>query len=157
MQALHPTPAVGGVPAGPAVAAIGRLEPEPRGRYAGPVGYVDATGDGRWMVGIRAMTIDHLTARLAAGVGIVAGSVPSTELAEANLKLTAVLDALAPGLAMPPVGPTPRIRGRGPGAATPDRGGLNRRRLTVRSGTARARSAPSAGSPRPGPADRPGR
>ncbi len=105
VQALHPTPAVGGVPAGAAVAAIGRLEPEPRGRYAGPVGYVDATGDGRWMVGIRAMTIDHLTARLAAGVGIVAGSVPSTELAEANLKLTAVLDALAPGLVMPPVGP----------------------------------------------------
>ena len=62
-----------------------------------------ATGVG-WS-GIRAMTIDHLTARLAAGVGIVAGSVPSTELAEANLKLTAVLDALAPGLVMPPVGP----------------------------------------------------
>ncbi len=95
--ALHPTPAVGGVPAGAARAMISRLEPEPRGNYAGPVGYVDANGDGRWMLGIRAMTIDDRAARLTAGVGIVAGSDPTIELVETNLKLTAVLDALAPG------------------------------------------------------------
>ena len=106
VEALHPTPAVGGVPATVAGAVIRRLEPEARGRYAGPVGYVDAGGDGCWMVGIRAMTIDRQTARLAAGVGVVAGSIPSTELAEANLKLAAVLDALAPGLALPAPGPT---------------------------------------------------
>jgi len=97
VAALHPTPAVGGVPAGAARAMIGRLEPEPRGNYAGPVGYVDADGDGRWMLGIRALTVDDRTARLTAGVGIVAGSEPAIELVETNLKLTAVLDALAPG------------------------------------------------------------
>ena len=102
VEALHPTPAVGGVPATTARAVIGRLEPESRGHYAGPVGYVDAAGDGRWMVGIRAMTIDGLTARLAAGVGIVDGSRPATELAETNLKLTAVLEVLAPGLTVTP-------------------------------------------------------
>ncbi len=102
VEALHPTPAVGGVPAAAARAVIGRLEPESRGHYAGPVGYVDAAGDGRWMVGIRAMAIDGLTARLAAGVGIVDGSRPATELAETNLKLSAVLDVLAPGLTITP-------------------------------------------------------
>jgi isochorismate synthase len=95
---LHPTPAVGGVPVAAAREMIDRLEPEPRGHYAGPVGYVDARGDGRWMVGIRAMTITGRTARLTAGVGIVHGSDPDAELEETNLKFTAVLDALAPGV-----------------------------------------------------------
>jgi menaquinone-specific isochorismate synthase len=91
---LHPTPAVGGVPATEALALIDQLEPEPRGHFAGPVGYVDASGNGRWDLGIRSMTVDGRTARVAAGVGIVAGSVPATELAETDVKLSAVLDAL---------------------------------------------------------------
>jgi isochorismate synthase len=106
--ALHPTPAVGGVPATTALAVIGRLEPESRGHYAGPVGYVDAAGDGRWMVGIRAMAIDRLNSRLAAGVGIVDGSTPAIELAETNLKLSAVLDVLVPGLTITPAEGTHR-------------------------------------------------
>jgi isochorismate synthase EntC len=76
---------------------ISDLEPQPRGTYAGPVGYVDARGDGRWMVGIRSMTIRGRQARLYAGVGIVQGSEPHIEQAETDLKLTAVFDALAPG------------------------------------------------------------
>ncbi len=98
VAALHPTPAVGGVPVASARAMIDRSEPESRGCYAGPVGYVDAAGDGTWVVGIRAMTVRERTARLSAGVGIVDGSEPTTELAEANLKFTAVFDALAPGV-----------------------------------------------------------
>ncbi len=98
VAALHPTPAVGGVPAAEACRMISRLEPRPRGNYAGPVGYVDSQGDGRWVVGIRAMTVDGRRARMAAGVGIVSGSEPAAELVEANLKLTAVFDALAPGV-----------------------------------------------------------
>lgn len=94
---LHPTPAVGGVPTGRAIELIGRLEPEPRGPYAGAVGTLDARGDGRWMLGIRALTVSDRTARLAAGVGIVSGSRPATELAETTLKLSAAFDALAPG------------------------------------------------------------
>jgi isochorismate synthase EntC len=98
VAALHPTPAVGGVPRLPALDLISRLEPEPRGYYAGAVGYVDGRGDGRWMIGIRAMTVNGADARLTAGVGVVAGSDPRTELAETSLKLTAAFDALAPGL-----------------------------------------------------------
>jgi menaquinone-specific isochorismate synthase len=94
---LHPTPAVGGVPREAATELIRRLEPTPRGPYAGPVGYVDASGDGRWMVGIRAMTVDGRSVRMTAGVGIVAGSDPSIELLETRLKFSTVFDALAPG------------------------------------------------------------
>jgi menaquinone-specific isochorismate synthase len=97
VAALHPTPAVGGVPTAEARRLIDRLEPRSRGNYAGPVGYVDARGDGHWELGIRSMTISGSTARLTAGVGIVAGSEPSTERVEATLKFTAVFDALAPG------------------------------------------------------------
>jgi menaquinone-specific isochorismate synthase len=98
VAALHPTPAVGGVPADRAVDTIAKLEPDLRGSYAGPVGYVDGDGDGHWVVGIRAATLRGATARLAAGVGIVSGSEPQAELAETTLKFTAVFDALAPGL-----------------------------------------------------------
>lgn len=98
VSALHPTPAVGGVPTDRAVDTIDKLEPDLRGTYAGPVGYVDADGDGYWVVGIRAATLHGSTARLAAGVGIVSGSEPEAELAETSLKFTAVFDALAPGL-----------------------------------------------------------
>jgi menaquinone-specific isochorismate synthase len=102
---LHPTPAVGGVPTEAARSLIARLEPGSRGRYAGPVGYMDAAGDGKWMLGIRSVSILDRTARLAAGVGIVDGSEPAVELAETNLKFNAVLDALAPGLRHLPVAP----------------------------------------------------
>ena len=94
---LHPTPAVGGVPRAEALALITRLEPGPRGSYAGPVGYVDGAGDGRWMVGIRAVTVRGADVVMTAGVGIVADSDPATELEETRLKFRAVFDALAPG------------------------------------------------------------
>jgi len=94
---LHPTPAVGGVPSTDARMLIQRLEPQSRGHYAGPVGFVDATGDGVWMVGIRSMTVEGASAVLAAGVGIVEGSDPDRELEETDLKLSAVFGALAPG------------------------------------------------------------
>jgi menaquinone-specific isochorismate synthase len=106
VAALHPTPAVGGVPTQRAVDTIAKLEPDLRGAYAGPVGYVDGDGDGQWVVGIRAATLRAATARLAAGVGIVSGSEPWAELAETTLKFTAVFDALAPGLPFA----TPRLR-----------------------------------------------
>lgn len=94
---LHPTPAVGGVPRRQALRVIKGLEPGDRAHYAGPVGWMDAAGDGRWVIGIRAATIAGRHAHLAAGVGIVEGSDPLSELRETNWKFTAVLDALAPG------------------------------------------------------------
>lgn len=94
--ALHPTPAVGGVPLDPALAAIARLEPFARGRWAGPVGWLDASGDGEWMLALRCATVHERTLTLLAGAGIVAGSDPDAELAETTVKLEAVLAALAP-------------------------------------------------------------
>lgn len=105
--ALHPTPAVGGVPLDTALRLIARLEPDGRGPYAGPVGWIDALGDGRFVVGIRAMTVGDTSVRLTAGVGVVAGSRPETELAEADLKFRAVFDALAPGVTFSTASPLP--------------------------------------------------
>ena len=113
VAALHPTPAVGGVPAGEALALIERLEPQSRGHYAGPVGYVDANGDGLWMLGIRSMTVRGARAVLAAGVGIVEGSEPQRELEETELKLSAVFDALAPGQSLPTAAEPDRRRAAG--------------------------------------------
>lgn len=94
---LHPTPAVGGVPRDEALACIAELETSPRGHWAGPVGWVDAAGDGQWMIGIRSATVRGAVATLTAGAGIVAGSDPQAELDETTAKLLPVLEALAPG------------------------------------------------------------
>ena len=91
---LHPTPAVGGTPREPAVAAIGRLEPFARGLYAGPQGWVDHRGGGEFFVGIRSALIDGHTATVYAGAGIVAGSSPEKEFAETDLKFKALIEAL---------------------------------------------------------------
>jgi menaquinone-specific isochorismate synthase len=94
MTALHPTPAVGGSPRDAALALIGAHEGLDRGRYAGPVGWVDADGNGEWAVGIRSAELDGPTARLFAGVGVVADSDPDAELAETRAKLQALLSAV---------------------------------------------------------------
>lgn len=92
--ALHPTPAVCGSPREAARAAIARLEGFDRGRYAGPVGWVDARGDGAFAVAIRSAELAGPRAVLRAGVGVVADSDPDTELAESRSKLAALLGAL---------------------------------------------------------------
>lgn len=94
---LHPSAAVGGTPTQDAVALIAEIEKLDRGRYAGPVGWIDARGDGEWGIGLRSAQIegDGTTVRLFAGCGIVADSVPVDELAESNAKFIPVRDALA--------------------------------------------------------------
>ncbi|GIG40581.1 isochorismate synthase [Cellulomonas phragmiteti] len=94
--ALHPTPAVGGTPTGPAVALARAVEGRGRGYYAGAVGWQDASGDGRWYVAIRSAHLapDARRLTLHAGGGIVAGSDPATEVTETDAKLRTVLDAL---------------------------------------------------------------
>ena len=94
MRALHPTPAVNGSPRRTALELIERYEGIDRARYAGPVGWVDAQGNGEWAVGIRSAEIDGSTARVFAGVGVVADSDPDLELAETRAKLQAVLNAI---------------------------------------------------------------
>jgi menaquinone-specific isochorismate synthase len=91
---LHPTPAVGGLPRAEALATIAALEGFDRGLYAGPVGWVDAAGDGEWAVALRGAQLDGSRARLVAGAGIVAGSDPDAEWAETEVKLRPMLAAV---------------------------------------------------------------
>ena len=94
--ALHPTAAVGGSPRDAALAAIRRLEGMDRDRYAAPVGWTDAAGDGEWAIALRCALVEGDRARLFAGAGVVAGSLPEAELTETWHKLRAmrgVLDA----------------------------------------------------------------
>jgi menaquinone-specific isochorismate synthase len=91
---LHPTPAVGGSPRDAALAAIAALEPFDRGRYAGPVGWVDRAGDGEWAVALRCAALQGRHAHLIAGAGIVPGSDPDAEWAETEHKLRAMLEIL---------------------------------------------------------------
>lgn len=94
VAALHPTAAVGGTPTDVALGVLGELEAMGRGRYAGPVGWVDARGDGEWGIALRCAQVTGRTARLFAGCGIVAGSDPDTEVLEAQAKFVPVRDAL---------------------------------------------------------------
>jgi isochorismate synthase len=94
VHALHPTPAVAGTPTDAALRAIEDLEPFDRGRYAGPVGWVDAEGDGEWAIALRCAELRGDRAILYAGAGIVAGSEPDRELDETERKFRAFLDAL---------------------------------------------------------------
>jgi isochorismate synthase len=92
---LHPTPAVGGVPANAAAGLIGELEGD-RGFYAGAVGWCDQRGDGRWVVSIRGaqLSADRRSAVAHAGGGIVAESDPDDEVEETTTKFTTILSAL---------------------------------------------------------------
>jgi len=94
VAALHPTAAVGGHPAEAALAYLEKVEGFDRGPYAGPVGWVDARGDGAWALGIRSAQVEGNRASMYAGNGMVAGSDPVAELAETQLKLQALLAAL---------------------------------------------------------------
>ena len=91
---LHPTPAVAGTPTDEALDVIAELEPFDRGRYAGPVGWVDASGDGGWAIALRCAELRGDRATLYAGAGIVAGSDPAAEVDETERKFRAFLDAL---------------------------------------------------------------
>jgi menaquinone-specific isochorismate synthase len=92
--ALHPTPAVGGAPRDAALRMLRSLETFDRGRYAGPVGWVDGRGDGTWGVALRCADLQGSEARLVAGAGIVAGSDPDAEWAETQAKLEPMLQVL---------------------------------------------------------------
>ncbi len=94
VAALHPTAAVGGTPRDVALRMIAELEGMSRGRYAAPVGWMDAAGDGEWGIALRCAELQGARARLFAGVGVVAASLPEAELEETRLKLRAMQAAL---------------------------------------------------------------
>ncbi|MFD1599723.1 isochorismate synthase [Halobellus rarus] len=94
VEALHPTPAVGGLPPERALATIRETEPFDRGWYAAPVGWIDAAGYGTFAVALRSAVARGDTATLFAGVGIVADSDPDREWDEVQLKYRPILDEL---------------------------------------------------------------
>lgn len=94
VERMHPTAAVGGTPTAGAVDLIRDLEEMDRGRYAAPIGWMDAEGRGEWGIALRCAQVDGARARLFAGCGIVAGSDPVAELAEADTKFRVMREAL---------------------------------------------------------------
>ncbi|WP_306058053.1 isochorismate synthase [Natronococcus wangiae] len=94
VEALHPTPAVGGVPPRAALETIRETESFDRGWYAAPIGWFDAAGDGEFAVGIRSGLAADETVTLFAGNGIVADSDPNEEWEEVQLKFRPILDEL---------------------------------------------------------------
>lgn len=91
---LHPTAAVAGTPTKAAIDLIREIEPRSRGRYAGPVGWMGASGDGIFAIALRCGQIRGSRMTLFAGGGLVAGSEEGPELAETELKLAPMLEAL---------------------------------------------------------------
>jgi menaquinone-specific isochorismate synthase len=96
ISSLHPSAAVCGTPTQTASAVINELEEMNRGRYAGPVGWIDARGDGEIGIALRTgeLSEDEKTIRIFSGCGIVAGSNPEDELAESQAKLSPMRTAL---------------------------------------------------------------
>jgi menaquinone-specific isochorismate synthase len=94
IAALHPTAAVAGTPTDRALTVIDELEPFDRRRYAGPVGWVGADGDGEWAIALRSAQVDDDgTITAWAGAGIVADSVAEQELAETKMKFRPIVEA----------------------------------------------------------------
>lgn len=94
VERLHPTPAVGGRPRAVALEWIRQHEQLDRGWYAGPVGWVDARGEGEFAVALRSALLAGDRATLFAGCGIMADSDPEREYVESTLKLKPMLAAL---------------------------------------------------------------
>jgi menaquinone-specific isochorismate synthase len=94
VEALHRTPAVGGLPPDAALATIRETEAFDRGWYAAPVGWFDADGNGSFAVAIRSALVDDDEATLFAGAGIVEDSDPDAEWDEVQLKYRPILDEL---------------------------------------------------------------
>jgi len=93
VAALHPTAAVAGTPTDVALRLIAELEQFDRGRYAGPVGWVGADGDGEWAIALRCAQVTGTAVTAYAGAGIVADSDPAQELTETTLKFRPIAEA----------------------------------------------------------------
>ena len=102
VEALHPTPAVGGLPPEQALETIRETEPFDRGWYAAPIGWLDAAGNGTFAVGLRSAVATRRRATLFAGVGIVGDSDPDREWDEVELKFRPMLDELEAENHLPP-------------------------------------------------------
>lgn len=94
VEALHPTPALGGYPRKTSLGFIREKEGLDRGWYGAPLGWLDYRGEGEFVVAIRSALLEGAVATLFAGCGIVADSEPESEYNESCVKLKAMLSAL---------------------------------------------------------------
>jgi menaquinone-specific isochorismate synthase len=94
LRMLHPTAAVGGIPQESAYELIRRLEEHDRGNFAGPLGWIDAEGDGEWWIALRGVLIEGRDFEAWAGAGIVSESDPIAEREETKDKLNVVLSSV---------------------------------------------------------------
>jgi isochorismate synthase len=94
LRLLHPTAAVGGLPRQRAYELIHQLEQHDRGPYAGPIGWVDANGDGEWWIAIRGVLINGPHFEAWAGAGIVSESDPTAEREETKEKMASILSSV---------------------------------------------------------------
>ncbi len=94
LSALHPTPAMGGTPRGPALAKLAEIEQSPRGWYSGVAGWMDSRGRAEFIVPIRCGRLHKNSLTLYAGAGIVDGSIPAHEKQETDWKLQAMLEVI---------------------------------------------------------------
>lgn len=118
VQALHPTPAVGGLPRAPALAFIREHEGFDRGWYAAPVGWLDANGNGDFLVALRSALLAPTHCHAFAGCGIVEGSLPANEYEETQIKLASMEQALQLSRPADTPGAYSRIHGETPYAST---------------------------------------
>jgi len=95
IDSLHPTAAVAGVPTARALETIADIEAIPRRRYAGPVGWVDGSGNGEWAIALRCAQWRDTEIVAHAGAGIIAGSDPESEFTETELKFRPIREALS--------------------------------------------------------------
>jgi isochorismate synthase EntC len=94
LSRIHPTPAVGGYPTATALRFIAEHEPDERGWYGGPIGWIDARDNADFAVALRSGVVAGKQAHLFVGAGIVAGSDSDDELQETGWKLKVLLSAL---------------------------------------------------------------
>lgn len=121
IQALHPTPAVGGLPRASALAFIREHEGFDRGWYAAPVGWLDAQGNGDFLVALRSALITPRHCHAFAGCGIVEGSLPANEYEETQIKLASMQQALQLACPADTDAAYSQIRGETPYAGTAQR------------------------------------
>jgi isochorismate synthase len=98
LSAIHPTPAIGGVPREGALSVIHADEPFSREFFGGAFGWFDQDGNGEFVLGIRGATIEGSSFSITAGAGVVEGSTPEGEDRETTTKLSSILDAVLPGM-----------------------------------------------------------
>ena len=94
VEALHPTPAVAGLPLSKSLSWIRALEPFDRQTYASPIGWIDKNQNSEFRVAIRYGNVKGKELKLFAGAGLVKDSTVECEIQEVSLKFEVLRNQL---------------------------------------------------------------